>query len=141
MSRRSERLRLRYQALGDGGNSSSSRSSSSSGGNSQVAEQHTNRREGPLRTLRRKSSRVKGFSPGLSPAPHLALYTCNTPESSSGYFSEDDSACRHHFFCPGGPFPRRCPTSFKGCPIAGGGASISQIRGRENSAVWLQLGD
>lgn len=49
MSRRSERLRLRYQALGDGGNSSSSRSSSSSGGNSQVAEQHTNRREGPLR--------------------------------------------------------------------------------------------
>ncbi|XP_027699304.1 SUN domain-containing protein 2-like, partial [Vombatus ursinus] len=101
MSRRSERLRLRYQALGDGGNSSSSRSSSSSGGNSQVAEQHTNWREGPFRTLRRKSSRVKGFSPGLSPAPHLALYTCNTPESSSGYFSEDDSAGHSVIHQPG----------------------------------------
>ncbi|XP_020836078.2 uncharacterized protein LOC110204073 [Phascolarctos cinereus] len=89
MSRRSERLRLRYQALVDGQSSSSS-----SRGSSQVAGQHTNFREGPLRTVRRKSSMVRSLSPGLSPAPHLltGVTGWKSPGSTSGYFSEDDGA-------------------------------------------------
>nr|XP_020845928.1 uncharacterized protein LOC110211078 [Phascolarctos cinereus] len=90
MSRRSEHLRLRYQALVDGQSSSSS----SSRGSSQVAGQHTNCREGPLRTVRRKSSMVRSLSPGLSPAPHLltGVTGWKSPGSTSGYFSEDDGA-------------------------------------------------